>query len=92
MISPMGSALELFVNRLAMRSVLTQEEKAAVLDLSGQVKQFAPHIDIVRLGEEVDHACLVVGGLWAASGKTETVFDKLPACTFPVTWAIYRPW
>jgi hypothetical protein len=57
------SALRLIVNRLASRSILTDEEEGAVLALTGQEKQFAAHIDFVRQGEEVDHSCLIVEGL-----------------------------
>jgi CRP-like cAMP-binding protein len=66
-----------------MRSVLTQEEKAAVLDLSGQVKQFAPHIDIVRLGEEVDHACLVVEGLVGRFGQNRDGVRQITCLHIP---------
>ena len=57
-----GPALQSLVNRLASRSVLTDEEKAAVLSLKGHAKQLVAHIDFVRFGEMVDHSCLVVDG------------------------------
>jgi hypothetical protein len=43
--------------------VLTKEEVSALLGLNGQTKQVAAHIDFVRLGEQVEHCCLVVDGL-----------------------------
>ncbi len=66
-----GFALQLFVNRLLSRSILTEEEEAAVLRLPGQVKQIAAHQDFVRLGEQVDHSCLVVNGLVARFGQNK---------------------
>jgi CRP-like cAMP-binding protein len=63
------TALQLFVNRLASRSVLTEREVAALLALNGQFKQVAAHVDFVRLGEQVDHSCLVVEGLVGRFGQ-----------------------
>jgi CRP-like cAMP-binding protein len=69
MISSSPAALRLFVDRLASRSILTGEEEAAVLGLTGHEKQVAAHIDFVRQGEEVDHSCLVVDGLAGRFGQ-----------------------
>lgn len=69
MVPPQGSALQLFVNRLASRSVLTDEEERAILSLNGQRKQIAAHVDFVRPGEQVDHSCLVVQGLVGRFGQ-----------------------
>src|SRR5579884_2374977 len=55
--------LQLFLDRLTSRSVLTQEEQQAVLDLPGHAEQVAAHRDFVPLGERVDHACLIVAGI-----------------------------
>jgi CRP-like cAMP-binding protein len=66
---PEGAALQLFVKRLASRSILSDEEESAVLGLKGQVKEIAAHVDFVRLGEEVDHACLIVDGLVGRFGQ-----------------------
>ncbi|MBC9033845.1 Crp/Fnr family transcriptional regulator [Sphingomonas sp. JC676] len=63
-------ALQPFVNRLASRSLLTDEEASAVLSLKGQVRQVAAHSDFVRQGEHVDHACLVVDGLVGRFGQS----------------------
>lgn len=63
-------ALRLFVNRLASRSILTGEEEGALLGLTGRVRYVAAHVDFVRLGEQVDHACLVVEGLVGRFGQT----------------------
>jgi CRP-like cAMP-binding protein len=69
MVQSQGSALQLFANRLASRSILTDEETGAVLSLSGHVNEVAAHIDFVRQGEEVDHACLVIKGLVGRYGQ-----------------------
>jgi CRP-like cAMP-binding protein len=62
-------ALQHFVNRLALRSILTDDEESALLALNGQIKQVATHTDFVRQGERVDHACLVVDGLVGRFGQ-----------------------
>jgi CRP-like cAMP-binding protein len=64
-----ASAIQLFVARLASRSVLTDEERSALLGLKGEVKQVPPHVDFVRQGEQVDHSCLVVEGLVGRFGQ-----------------------
>jgi CRP-like cAMP-binding protein len=62
-------ALQRFVKRLASRSILTDDEEQALLGLHGQVKEFATHVDFIRLGEHVDHSCLVVEGLVGRFGQ-----------------------
>jgi CRP-like cAMP-binding protein len=62
-------ALQGFVNRLTSRSLLTADEEGALLALHGQIKQVATHVDFVRQGEQVDHACLVVDGLVGRFGQ-----------------------
>jgi CRP-like cAMP-binding protein len=69
MVSSEGSALQLFANRLASRSILADEEEGAILGLRGQMKQVAGHIDFVRLGEQVDHSSLVVQGIVGRYGQ-----------------------
>lgn len=55
--------LQLFLDRLTSRSVLTPREQQAVLDLPVHAVQVEANRDFVRLGEHVDHACFVVAGL-----------------------------
>jgi CRP-like cAMP-binding protein len=62
-------ALQRFVQRLALRSMLTDKEVTALLGLGGQIKQVATHRDFVRQGEHVDHTCLVVEGLVGRFGQ-----------------------
>lgn len=57
------TSLQCFLARLTSRSILTDEEKQAVLDLPAKLFQIAPSHDFVRLGERVDQACFVVAGL-----------------------------
>jgi len=70
MTTPQGAALQLFVNRLASRSFLTDAEKSAVLGLSGRTKQVKAHVDFVAYGEVVDHSCLVVEGCVGRFGQS----------------------
>jgi CRP-like cAMP-binding protein len=63
------SALQLFVSRLASRSILTDDEVSALLGLHGHIRQVAARTDIVRPREPVDHACLVVKGLTGRFGQ-----------------------
>jgi CRP-like cAMP-binding protein len=66
------SALDLFLERLLTHSKLDEEEQEAVAGLPVVRMEVAAHRDIVRLGERVDHACLVEDGLIARFGQTET--------------------
>jgi CRP-like cAMP-binding protein len=63
------AALQMFVNRLTSRSVLTDEEVEALLGLNGNFAEVAPRLDFVRYGESVDHACLIVKGLAGRYGQ-----------------------
>lgn len=54
--------LQRFLKRLTQRSVLTPEEKHAVLDLGGHAEQFRSNKDFVRLGERTEFVNLVVAG------------------------------
>src|SRR4051794_7416671 len=66
------SALELFLERLLSHSPLSDEEREAVAALPVTRVEVAAHRDIVRLGEAVEHSCLVEQGLVARFGQTET--------------------
>ncbi|AJR23405.1 hypothetical protein TZ53_06305 [Sphingobium sp. YBL2] len=50
-------------DRLSLRSILTEEERGAILSLPGHAKQVEANVDFVALGETVTHSCLVVAGL-----------------------------
>jgi CRP-like cAMP-binding protein len=66
------SALDLFLDRLLAHSPLGDEERGAVAALPGTRIEVGGHRDIVRLGESVDHCCLVERGLVGRFGQTET--------------------
>lgn len=55
--------LERFLARLTSRSVLTQEEQQAILDLPARSELVEANRDFVPLGAKVDHACLIVDGI-----------------------------
>lgn len=76
-------ALSRFLSRLTRRSVLDGDEIAALLALPCVEQQVRANQDIVRLGELVDHACLVVEGLvgrfgQAASGERQIIALHIP--------------
>lgn len=56
-------ALEKFVNRLLLRSRLTEAEQDAIHALPGEEIRTAAHRDIIRPGQRTDFSCLVVEGL-----------------------------
>ena len=55
--------LQLFLDRLTSRSILSDEEQQAVLNLPGHAEQVQSNRDFVPLGTRVDHACLIVAGI-----------------------------
>ena len=66
------SALDIFVERLLSHSKLSEEERDAVAALPAAYLNVDAHRDFVRLGELVDHSCLVEQGLIGKFGQTET--------------------
>jgi CRP-like cAMP-binding protein len=63
--SPRQPSLQLFLDRLTSRSALSEREREAILGLPAQAMQVAANYDFVRLGEIVDHTCLIAEGLVA---------------------------
>ncbi len=59
-----------FLMRLLTRSSLNEEEQRAVLDLPLVTQHVDANRDFVRLGENLDHACLVIEGLVARFEQT----------------------
>jgi CRP-like cAMP-binding protein len=57
------TAVQRFLDRLLLRSVLTEEEQAAIMALGGDIERCAPNDDIVSPHEHVERACLVASGL-----------------------------
>lgn len=70
-IGPRLEALKLFARRLAGRSAINHAEREALLGLSGFPQQVGAHRDFVRLGEELQHCCLIVDGLVARYAQLE---------------------
>lgn len=54
--------LQRYLDRLLSRSILTDEEQEAILDLPCHYEKVRPNEDFVGLGEDVDQACLIVDG------------------------------
>ncbi|MFD1949169.1 Crp/Fnr family transcriptional regulator [Sphingomonas arantia] len=67
--TPQAAALRLFVKRLASRSCLTNDEVSGLLELGGHLKRYAAHTDFVRVGDLIDHSCLIVDGLVGRFGQ-----------------------
>lgn len=63
-------ALALWLARLELRCRLSEADRAAVLDLPGRLETFGSGRDIVALGEETRHSCLVADGMVARFGQT----------------------
>lgn len=61
--------LQRFLDRLTSRSVLSQVEQQAILDLPAHAAQIPANRDFVRLGEVVDHACVIVEGVAGRFGQ-----------------------
>lgn len=83
MVAPLAHALELWWNRLALRSRLTPEDRALVMALPGEVQHALPNRDIVRLGECVTRACLIADGTAARFGQTREGLRQLSAIYVP---------
>jgi CRP-like cAMP-binding protein len=62
--------LQLFLDRLTTRSVLSDEERQAILGLPTRASQVNANRDFVRIGERVDHCCLIVEGVMGRFGQT----------------------
>lgn len=56
-------------DKLASRSKLGEQEREAILGLPGWPVQIECNRDFIRLGERVDHSCLIVDGLVGRFGQ-----------------------
>ena len=77
------SALQLFLNRLIRRSRLTEQEQEAILGLPAKPVQVQANRDVVRMGDVVDHAYLVVDGLVAQFDQTSQGARQITALFIP---------
>src|SRR3546814_3811613 len=62
-------ALQLFLNRLLLRSALAEEERQAILSMRVHPAQVSPNVDIVPPGRLVTYSCLVAEGLAGRFGQ-----------------------
>jgi CRP-like cAMP-binding protein len=77
------SALQAFVDRLNRRSPLAGEEAAAILSLPATPAEVRTNRDFVNMGEETDHACLIVEGLVGRFGQTKGGARQITAMHIP---------
>lgn len=64
------AALGLWLRRMERRSVLTDDDRETVLSFPGETRSFQSSRDIVRMGDRMDHSCLVMDGMVARFGQT----------------------
>lgn len=79
----LAHALALWLDRLTLRSILTAEERHALLSLPGELVTVGANRDFVRLGERVDRACLIVSGLAGRFGQTRNGERLITALHIP---------
>ena len=75
--------LQRFLDRLTSRSVLSEEEHQAILNLPGKVEHVQANRDFVALGERVDHACLVAAGVVGRFGQNSEGKRQITALHIP---------
>lgn len=75
--------LQLFLDRLTSRSVLTGAEQQAILDLPCHAAQARSNHDFVGLGVRADHACLLVAGLVGRFGQNREGERQITAIHIP---------
>lgn len=77
------NALQLFVNRLTLRSELGGEEREAILTLLDRSREAEVRHEFVSTEEQRRHACLVVSGLVARFGQTRGGLRQIVALHLP---------
>ena len=77
------AALALCLRRLEQRSELTDQDRATVLSWPGIVTHYKSSRDVVRLGEQTRHSCLVMDGMVARFGQTSDGHRQLTALYIP---------
>lgn len=76
-------AIELWLRRLELRSPLSEADRETVRNFSGQIRRYGSSRDVVRLGETVQHCCLIVEGMVARFGQTIKGHRQLTALYIP---------
>lgn len=77
------SDLQPFLDRLTSRSVLTQQEQQAILDLPRHAEQVRSNHDFVKLGERVQHSSMVVDGIVGGFGQSSNGARQITSFFFP---------
>ena len=77
------SRLKAFVDRLASRSALSEEERGAILGLPITTVEIRARQDFVRVDEVVPYSCLIVAGLVARVGQTASGARQITALHIP---------
>lgn len=72
-----------FLDRLLLRSDFSCDERDALLALPFVIARIDSHRDFVRLGERVDHACLVVSGMIGRFDQTAQGLRQITAFHIP---------
>jgi CRP-like cAMP-binding protein len=62
--------LELFLERLVVRSVLTEEEQQAILSLPSHPVKLHAKQNFVRINEETGYSCFIASGMVSRFGRT----------------------
>lgn len=78
-----NASLQLFVDRLAVRSVLNDEEKRAILGLPTHHLHVRAKTDFIRVNEEVAFSCFIASGLVARFGQTPAGARQITALHIP---------
>ncbi|AJR25961.1 MULTISPECIES: Crp/Fnr family transcriptional regulator [Sphingobium] len=76
-------ALQYFLNRLLIRSPLTEEERQAILSMRFHLAQVSPNVDIVPPGHLVTYSCLVAEGLAGRFGQLPNGMRQITAMYIP---------
>lgn len=72
-----------FLDRLTARSILSDEEKQAILNLPAHPVQVRAKQDFVHINEVTSYSCLVVSGLVARIGQTAAGARQITALHIP---------
>lgn len=75
--------LERFLDRLLSRSILTDAEQEAILDLPAHLAEIKANRDFVGLRETVDHASLVVDGMIGRFDQNRNGLRQITAIHLP---------
>lgn len=76
-------ALRPWMRRLRLRSTLSDAEVQGLLNLPGDLVDYEPNRDFVRLGEHMHSACVVVSGLAGRFDQTASGARQITALHIP---------